>query len=63
MTPYLHRWVFDLFSNIVEVIPTVVRPESCVKRSGDVPQGIGRAFEYIFQMLSISYIKTKNTLP
>jgi hypothetical protein len=62
MASYLHGWVLDLFSDIVEVVPTVIRPKPCVKCSGDIPQGKGRAFEYIFQMLGIPYIKTKNTL-
>lgn len=56
---YLHRWVLDFFSDIIEVIPTIVSPESRVECSGDIPQGKGRSLEYIFQMLSVTYIKTE----
>ena len=60
---YLHGWVLDFFSYIIEVVPAVVSPQPSVKCSGDVPQGISRSFEYIFQMLGITCNKAYGALP
>lgn len=50
----LLRWVFYFFRDVIEIVPTIVRPQSRVKRRRHVTHACGRVFEIIPKVFGTS---------